>query len=348
MPKAGQGFVGLTSKIPEHIVNCKKLSLVDWYRSLGITEIIFIGAFIALYAFYLFRVIRVARILNTPFSRVFLKLALRTAFFALLIVAILGPSFGGSKREVKSIGKDIMICVDLSKSMDAFDIQPTRLEKVKNEMKKLVASFNSDRIGLVIFGSEAFMQCPLTYDQNALNLFIETMNTGLVPVGGTDFGPALSMALDKLSNNEGRGDTKSKVIILISDGEDFGQDTDNIVKKIEDEDIRLFTLGVGTDKGGNIYAGNGVKKDREGNPVVTRLNSRSLRTIADKTGGQYFEINESRNDVSRLISTIGRIEGELRDARMVDVTANKYFYFLAIATVLLLLDAMINVRTVSI
>lgn len=309
---------------------------------------VFIVAFVLLYGFYLFRIIRVARVLNTPFMRVFIKLAVRTLFFALLVVAILGPSFGGSKKEVKAIGKDIMICVDLSTSMNAFDIQPTRLEKVKNEMKKLVSAFSSDRIGLVIFGSEAFMQCPLTYDQNALNLFIETMNTGLVPVGGTDFGPALRMALEKLDNDDGTADTKSKVIILISDGEDFGQDTDEVVNEIDKRDIRLFTLGVGTGQGGNIYAGAGVKKDREGNPVVTRLNSRSMRSIADKTEGQYFEINESRNDVSRLISTISRIEGELRDARMVDVTANKYYYFLAIATVLLLLDVMINIKTVSI
>ncbi len=322
---------------------------MDWYRHLGITEIVFIIAFLAFYGLYLLRVFRVARVLNTPFSRVFIKVFVRTLFFALLIVAILGPSFGGSRREVKSVGKDIMICVDLSKSMDAFDIQPTRLEKVKNEMKKLVAAFSSDRIGLIIFGSEAFMQCPLTYDQNALNLFIETMNTGLVPVGGTDFGPALRMALDKLtSEKETITDTKSKVILLISDGEDFGEDTDQYVREIEKQDIRLFTLGVGTEKGGNIYAGNGVKRDREGNPVVTRLNSRSLREIADKTGGQYFEINESRNDVTRLISTIGRIEGQLRDARLVDVTANKYFYFLAFAVVLLLFDIMLNIKTVSI
>ena len=322
---------------------------MNWYRDLSTTELAFIIGFILFYGLYLFRVIHVARILNTPFTRVFVKLFLRTLFFALLILAILGPSFGGSQKEVKSIGKDIMICVDLSKSMDAFDIQPTRLEKVKNEMKKLVSAFNSDRIGLIIFGSEAFMQCPLTYDQNALNLFIETMNTGLVPVGGTEFGPALKMALDKLTDEQEQvTDTKSKVIILISDGEDFGQDTDDYVQEIENRDIRLFTLGVGTEKGGNIYAGNGVKKDKDGNTVVTKLNSRSLRSIADKTGGQYFEINDSRNDVSRLINTISRIEGELRDARLVDVTANKYFYFLAFAVVLLLLDIMLNVKTVSI
>ncbi len=324
------------------------MTMFDWYRNPGTTEIIFAIAFVVLYGSYLYRIIRVARVLKTPFSRVFIKLAVRTLFFALLLVAILGPSFGGSKREVKAVGKDIMICVDLSKSMDAFDIQPSRLEKVKNEMKKIVAAFNSDRIGLVIFGAEAFMQCPLTYDQNALNLFLETMNTSLVPGGGTDFGPALQMALDKLDDDEGHTSTKSKIIILVSDGEDFGSSTDKAVKEIEDRDIRLFTLGVGTEAGGKIYQGNGVKEDRQGNPVISKLNSRSLRSIADKTGGQYFEINGSQNDVSRLINTISSIEGELRDARVIDVTANKYFYFLAFATALLLLDMLVNVKTVTI
>lgn len=326
-----------------------KLSKVSWYRSFGITEIIFIVAFLLFYGLYITRVINIAKRLNTPFQSVFIKVLLRTAYFALFIIALLGPSFGGSKKEVKSIGKDIMICVDLSKSMDAFDIQPTRLEKIKHEMKKLVAAFSSDRIGVIIFGSEAFMQCPLTYDQNALNLFIETMNTGLVPIAGTDFGPPLRMALSKLEDeSEATGQAKSKVIILISDGEDFGEETNEIAREVENKDIKLFTLGVGTERGGNIYAGNGVKKDRDGRAVVTRLNSSSLRSLANKTGGQYFEINETRNDVSRLINTIGKIEGELRDARYVDVTANKYFYFLAIAAFLFLVDILLNIRTVRI
>jgi Ca-activated chloride channel homolog len=322
---------------------------VSWYRSLGITEIVFIGAFLLFYVLYLVRVVGIASRLKTPFGTVFIKVFLRTIYFALIMVAMLGPSFGGSKKEVKSIGKDIMICVDLSKSMDAFDIQPTRLEKIKHEMKKLVEAFSSDRIGVIIFGSEAFMQCPLTYDQNALNLFIETMNTGLVPVSGTDFGPPLRMALKKLEDEaENTQQAKSKVIILISDGEDFGEETDDIAQEIEKKDIKLFSLGIGTERGGNIYAGNGIKKDRNGDPVLTKLNSRSLRALADKTGGQYFEINETKNDISRLTNTIGKIEGELRDARFVDVTANKYFYFLAAAAALFALDMLINIRTVRI
>lgn len=319
-----------------------------WYRAFGVTEIIFIAIFIVLYALYIVRIIRIARSLKTSFSTIFIKVVLRTLMFALLIVALLGPSFGESKREVKSVGKDIMICVDLSKSMDALDIPPTRLEKVKYEMKKIVEAFNSDRIGVIIFSSEAFMQCPLTYDQNALNLFIETMNTNLVPASGTDFAPPLRMAMQKMEQDNTRTQTKSKIIILISDGEDFGDETADVAQEIESNGIKLFALGVGTERGGQIRASSGYKLDKQGNVVVSKLTSASLQTLASRTGGRYFEINETRNDVSRLINTVSKIEGELMDARFVDVTANKYYYFLLAALVLLVLDVLMNIKTVKI
>lgn len=320
-----------------------------WFRDFSWSEGVAVGLFILLYTLYILRVVRIGRTLNTPYKTVFIKLLFRTAFFVLLIVAYLGPSYGDSKREIKSVGKDIMICVDLSKSMDAFDIQPTRLEKIKFEMKRVAAAFSSDRLGIIIFSGEAFMQCPLTYDQNALNLFIETMNTSLVPSSGTDFGPPLKMSLKKLDDQEGpSSQQKSKVIILISDGEDFGEETQEIIKEVEERDIKLFTLGIGTAEGSPINVGRGYKTDRAGKTVVTKLNSSSLEALADQTGGEYFEINESRNDVSKLINTINKIEGELRDTRVVDVSANRYYYFLLAAFLLLMLDMIINIKTVSI
>jgi Ca-activated chloride channel homolog len=321
---------------------------VLWFREFGITEVIFIVAFLAFYALYVRRIVIIGKRLGTPYSSIFIKLGLRTLCFALLIVSLLGPSFGGSKQEIKSVGKDIMICVDISKSMDAFDIQPTRLEKIKYEMKRLVDAFNSDRIGIILFSSEAFMQCPLTYDQSLLNTLIEGMNTGFMSSSGTDFGPPMRMALTKLTEDDKSTQTKSKIILLISDGEDFGEETDDVIQDIDKNDINVFTLGIGTDKGGRIYAGNGVKKDRNGNVVISRLNDKSLKRIADKTGGQYFEINDSKSDVSRLINTISKIEGEMRDAKLVDVTANKYYYFLILAIALMVLDIMLNIKTVRI
>ncbi len=321
---------------------------MSWAYSLGTLELIFILAFIVLYLLYLIRVVRTTQRLDLPFHRAIIKLVLRGAYFILLIVALIGPSFGDASREIKTVGKDIFICVDLSQSMNAFDVQPTRLEKVKFELKNIVEAFSSDRIGLIMFSSEAFMQCPLTYDNNALNLFIQTLNTGLVPNMGTDFGPPLEMALEKLlADDTVLTRSKSKVIILISDGEDFGDNTDEAAEEVESEDIKLFTLGVGTETGSQILTNRGFKKDQQGNEVLTKLNSESLEDLADKTDGEYFEINESRNDVERLISAINRIEGELRDAKQVDATQNRYYYFLALALMLMALDVLISVKVIK-
>lgn len=322
---------------------------MTWMNSLGTEEILFIILFLALYLAYTFRVFKVAKRIGQAYSNILPKFLLRSAIFALLIIALLGPSFGSDKQEVKAVGKDIMIAIDLSESMNAFDISPTRLEKVKFELKNIVDAFNSDRIGLLIFSSEAFVQCPLTYDQNALNLFIETLNTGLVPGTGTDFGAALNMAYSKLTSEDKPAEQqKSQIIILISDGEDFGDDTEDAVTKINEAGIRLFTLGVGTEKGSKIQARRGYKKDRNGNDVITKLDSRALKNVANDANGKYFEINYVDNEVNRLIATINTIEGELKDTRVVDVSSNKYFYFLGIAFILLLLDIFTSVKIIKI
>lgn len=322
---------------------------MTWYKTLSGTEILFIALFIVLYLAYVYRVYQIGKVLKTNFRAVITKLILRSAYFFLFIIALLGPSFGDTSREVKSIGKDIMICVDLSESMNAFDIQPSRLEKVKFELKNITRAFSSDRIGLIIFSSEAFMQCPLTYDQSALNLFIETLSTRLVPNTGTDFGPPLKMALQKLnSEEENPVNPKSKIIILFSDGEDFGKNTDEIASKIEEAGIKLYTVGVGTKKGSRIRTEYGFKTDRKGREVISKLNARELKRLASKTGGKYYEITNDHNDVERLINNINKIEGELRETRKMDVSANKYYYFIALALILLSIDVLTKLKVVKI
>jgi len=322
---------------------------MNWLYGLSTIEITLGILFIVLYLAYIFRVIRIASKLKTGYRNVFVKLIPRTLFFLLLLIAIMGPSFGDAKKEITSKGKDIFLLIDLSQSMNASDIQPSRLEKIKFELKNIIQAFNSDRLGLIIFSSEAFMQCPLTYDQNALNLFVESLNSSLVPNAGTDFGPPLSMALDKLEDQESPlSQQKSKIIVLISDGEDFGEETDDIIEEIDDKEIKLFTLGVGTDRGSKIYTQEGFKKDNQGNEVITRLESSSLKKIASNTDGKYFEINGTNNDVERLINTINKVEGELRDSRQIDVSANRYYYFLIAALALLILDVLLSLRTIKI
>lgn len=319
---------------------------MTWYYDLSIIDLVFLLLFAGLYLYYIVRVIRIASALKSPVYRVFYKVLLRSGWFGLLIFALLGPSFGESTTEVKSVGKDIYICLDLSQSMNAFDIQPTRLEKLKYELKEIVEAFASDRIGLIIFSSEAFVQCPLTYDQSALNLWIDALNTNLVPNAGTDFGPPLKLALSKI-NEESSASQNHKVIVLISDGEDFGEETGERVAQINEEGIKLFTLGIGTAQGGKIMTRNGFKQNRQGEDVVTRLNPESLTTLALKTGGTYFEINGRVNEVEKLINTIKKIEGELRDSKQLDVADNKYTYFLALALILLALDVLITVKTIK-
>lgn len=320
---------------------------MTWYRSISGYEFLVIAIFIIFYMAYFFRMFRIGKILKISYRSLIAKTIIRSLYFILFIVALLGPSFGDTSKEVKAIGKDIMVCVDLSESMNANDIQPTRLEKVKFELKNLVDAFNSDRIGLVIFSSESFMQCPLTYDQGALNLFIETLGTNLVPDAGTDFGPPIEMALEKLLSKESTTtQQKSKVIILISDGEDFGENTLNKVTKLEESGIKLFTLGVGTESGSRIVTNYGFKTDKNGREVFTKLNAKDLKTLAIKTGGKYFEIDNESNDIERLINAINGIEGELKDSRVIDVSANKYYYFLALALILICADLLIGVKTV--
>ncbi len=322
---------------------------MTWFKSIGLTEWIYIAVFAVAYTIYVVRLVVIAKRMQTTFRPLIFKILVRSLALGLLIVALLGPSFGETTKEVKSEGKDIYIAVDLSQSMNAFDIQPTRLEKIKFELKNIIEAFSSDRIGLIIFSSEAFVQCPLTYDQSALSLFISTLNTGLVPNAGTDFGAPLKMAFDKLEESDAPiTQQKAKIVLMISDGEDFGDDTEEAAQEVVRSGIQLFALGVGTETGSKIRQSNSFKRDRDGQDVVTKLNSKSLRKLAVDTGGKYFEINENQNDVSRLIRSINEVEGELRDARTIDASANKFYFFLLGAIVLLALDALIRRKTLRI
>ncbi len=323
---------------------------MKWNYEFGLNEILLIGTFLMFYLFFFVRVVKAAKQFGNSGWKLIFKFLIRSAYFGLFIVALLGPSYGEGTREVKSIGKDMFIAIDLSRSMNGNDVQPSRLERLKFELKNIVNTFSSDKIGLIIFSDDAFLQCPLTDDKNYLsNVIIDGLNTSLVSSAGTDFGPPLKMALEKLESEETSvTQPKSKIIILISDGEDFGEETDQVGEEIEAAGIKLFTLGIGTEAGSKIQTRNGFKKDRQGNVVVTKLDPKSLKKLASSTNGKYFEISNSRNDVAKLINTIEDIEGELRDSKKLDVTTNKYYYFLISALILMVFDVLINIRLITI
>ena len=322
---------------------------MNFQEDIGIFELSLVSLFFMFYFLYLVRIYKINQQIKVNLKAVFTKFILRVTFFTLLIISLLGPNFGIKEEKVEVVGKDIMIAVDLSESMNAKDIQPSRIEKVKFEIKKIVDEFSGDRIGIIMFSGEAFVQCPLTYDKNALNLFVETLNTGLVPNSGTDFGPPLELGLSKLQDeNSGDNDFKSKIIILFSDGEDFGEDTDQSIEKIKENSLKLFSVGIGTDEGSKILDDFGnFKKDNEGNDVITKLNSSSLRETADKTGGKYYEISKNKNEINQMITEIKNIKGDIIDQQTSNISENKYFYFLLSALVLVAIDFIFVSKIIS-
>jgi len=323
---------------------------LTFFRELSVFEFSFIGAFLLLYTFYVVRTIKISRQVKSNFEQVFIKLGIRTLYFCLMIVALLGPSFGLAQKEIKSVGKDIYFLVDLSRSMDAEDIQPSRLSRTKLELERLVDKFSSDRLGLIVFSSEAFLQCPLTFDRSALLLFINTLNTSLLSNSGTEFSPAIEMAIEKHQQAEDNAvnQQQSKIIVLFSDGEDFGTDAISIAEELRSEDIRLFTVGIGTESGSKIPQGYRFQRDDNGSEVITKLKPESLRELAETTGGEYFEINDNLNETPQLIRAIENIEGELRNSKKIDAAANRYFYFLLAAFILLMIDMIISVKVIRI
>jgi Ca-activated chloride channel family protein len=305
------------------------------------------GIFGLLYFIYLFRFWKINLKLEVEKRRLFTKVVIRTTYFVLFLVAFAGPSIGTSMKEIQEEGKDIFIAVDLSQSMNAGDIGPSRLQRIKFELKNLTKSFPSDRIGLIIFSSEAFMQCPLTFDQSVLQLYIDGLNTGLVPNFGTDLNGPLRMAEERFLNDESQ-EIKSKSIILISDGENFGDDLEDIGSRLSSEGIRVFSLGIGTTGGSSIPRGNGLVIDPQtGKPAQTVLDRAPLQQIASETNGQYFEISDEVQEIGDLTAALERVEGGVTGSRVVEASANKYFYFLLAGLVLSLLDMMLPIKTIK-
>ena len=310
---------------------------------LGKVEQCFLTIFFILYLIYLGRIFWIARSLKTSARSSILKFILRTIYFGLIVLALLNPSFGDSKGSVRADGKDIFLLIDVSKSMEATDIQPSRIEKAKFEINRLINRFNKDRVGIIVFSEDAFILSPLTYDRNAISLFIPKISTNLMPEAGTDFNPALELALNKLQKTKSK--TQSKVMVLISDGENFGNYDKTLIGKIKKNNINFFAMGIGTPNGTTLREGNNYKKDMNGNIIVTKLEVKLLKKISQETGGKYLEINSISGSFNDLITEIEQVRSTLINQRQVDVIANKYFYFLIIALFLLVIDVFFTVRT---
>lgn len=316
---------------------------MNFNYELTLVEYIFIVVFLLLYVFYIGRTYLVAKALRTTAWAVVIKFFLRSTYFALLIAGLLGPFFGEPERDIIAEGKDVMVLVDVSKSMDATDVQPSRLEKVKFELQRLITSLPENRFGLIVFSSSSFLQVPLTFDLSAFELFTQSLNTGLVSSPGTDICSALDLSLEKLTQN--RSTNTSKIILLLTDGENFGACERKTLTTLRKFDLKLMIVGIGTNGGGRIKQNGDWVRNDNGEIVTTRLNSNYLRDLAKTANGKYFEINNQTNAIADVVNAINSVENRLIDSRKVAVVSNKYRYFLMAALVLIALDVLVTVST---
>ena len=318
-------------------------------KELSQTEYLYITAFIVFYLGYSIRIFFISKKIKIGIPRLFLKFMLRSAYFTLFIIALLGPSFGDIKKEIKAIGKDVYIAIDLSNSMDANDISPTRLEKIKFELSKGLKFLNSDRVGLIVFSEDAFVQCPLTYDHNTVKLFLETLSTKLLSSGGTVMNAPLTLAYSKFASNISSTTDQAKVLILVTDGEEFSNSSYiETIKKIKKAGIKLVILGIGTEKGGRIVIDNSFKRNNLGEYIISKLNAIKLKEISELADGKYFEITHETNEIKSMFVHISKLEGTFKGSKKIESVANKYFYFLFIALVLVIIDVLVTVKTIKI
>lgn len=262
---------------------------------------------------------------------------------ALVIISLASPQVGTKLEEVKQAGIDIYIALDVSLSMKAEDLKPNRLEQAKNEIASLMKKLEGDRIGLIIFAGQAYIQFPLTADYSAANLFLSAVDFNSIPQPGTAVGSAINLAMNSFDK---KSSTK-KVIIVITDGEDHEGDVIQAAESAAAEEIKIYTIGMGSVSGAPIPVyQNGrqvdYKKDGSGNIILTKLDETTLKDISSKGGGKYFHALGFQNELEQIFDELSQIEKSEYGSKRITDYEDKYFYFLIPALILLLLEIFIT------
>lgn len=267
-------------------------------------------------------------------GRMKLKFILFTTAVILVILAAARPQFGSKLREQKSEGIEMMLAVDISNSMLAEDFEPNRLERTKYAINKLFDGLEQDRVGVIVFAGDATVQLPITSDYRMAKAFAKRISPSMASVQGTSIGKALSLA--EMSFSSGSGD--SRVIILITDGEDHEGNVMQAAERAAEQGIRIFTIGIGTPEGAPIQIGGEFIKDEAGEMVVSKLNEEMLARIADITGGAYVRSSKQSIGLDEIVKAINEMEQtELSTVRFEEFN-EQYQYLLIAALVLLLLE----------
>ena len=272
------------------------------------------------------------------------KFVLFNLIIALLIIGAANLQSGSKMEKVKREGIDLFLCVDISNSMHAEDIAPNRLERSKQAINKLISKLGGDRVGIIVFAGNAYVQLPITTDYAAAKMFLSTVDTDLIPTQGTEVGRAIELAIKSFGESE-----SNKAIIIISDGEDHENgDAVKAAQEAAKRNIKVYTIGMGLDEGAPIPIYNqygkktGYKKDKEGNIIITKLDDNMLRQIAEIGDGIYVRASNSNVGLDKIYEDINKATKSEIEAKVFTDYDDQFQWFVGAAIILLIIEILLS------
>ena len=273
-------------------------------------------------------------------AKVWVRLTLFSLGFFFFVIGLSRPQIGAKLKEHETKGAEIMIALDVSNSMLAEDYSPNRLERAKLAISRLVDKLRDDRIGLIVFAGNSFVQLPITTDYVSAKMFMNSISTESVPVQGTAIGEAINTAMRSFSSQS----EKSRAIIVITDGENHEDDPVAAAKQAADMGVRVFTIGVGSPEGKPIPMDGELLKDKDGNIVVTRLDEKVLQEVAQAGNGLYVRAGNSEFGLNPIIDDIRKMEDEKYSSIVFEEYDEQFMYFLAIALFFFVIEMLVGDR----
>ena len=271
-------------------------------------------------------------------KRTWIKNVMILLGLSFLFLAASNPQWGTKKEKVRAQSADIFIAFDISQSMMAQDISPSRLERAKRFTEKLIRSLKGDRIGLIYFAGDAYLQMPLTNDYAAAELFVKSANPNLAGTQGTAIDEAIDLAMRAYEEDV----QHQRALIIISDGEDHDEDAIAMAEEGSEAGLVIYTIGVGTETGAFIpYMNRGrsdFKKDETGSPVMSKLNIPNLQEIARSGGGEFYLVNQGEEGIKDLKDRLNRLQKREVEQKSFSEYNSYFQWFLGIGFLLLLLE----------
>lgn len=271
-------------------------------------------------------------------ARPLLKNILRFSGVIFALLALLGPYWGKNDKGSRMLGKEIYILLDVSASMNSDDVRPTRLDKARKEIRALIDNLKGNHIGIIVFASNAYTQCPLTLDTKALHLFLDLASSSQFVQTGTNLRNALKLAQERFSQSEKHRDKMNRAAIIFTDGEDFGEGYVSILDGYKRNHIALFVVGVGTLQGAavpEIEGGRirGHKHRPDGSPITSILKETALREISEKAETPYFVLDNPSANLKLLVEELQSLSSSPSSEKMERVANSKYYVFSVLALI---------------